>query len=78
MTTYVAIGYESVGGAHRPFLVSGDRKRLEAHLARIRVVGDPTSVRHDGTVYHRVEVLAVETLDGPQVVVAGTVGTINM
>jgi len=70
MTTWVAIGHPSRYPDHPDQLLAADpdRARLENYV----------QVSGRGLLYAHVFLVEVETLDGPHVVVAQTVDTINM
>lgn len=90
MTTYVALGYQSDGsytGLEATVLaVSRDKARLDAFVVGLVNPNPVTGTRtpynkyvHAGQTYLKVQVVGpVTDLDGPHVVVANNVGTINM
>ena len=74
---YVAIGYQGAGHTfQRVLAVSADKAKMDAFVDGLH---RNDSFVHEGAHYQKIEVWGpVLSLDGPQVVIAGVVGTINM
>lgn len=88
---YVAIGYQGAGHTfQRVLAVSADKSKMDAFVDGLRqtidmrnlldvVVGAQGVFMHEGAQYQKIEVWGpVLSLDGPQVVIAGNIGTIHM